>query len=84
MAGAATTLVAIFSIADLFDSVSVPAFLESEEWINLTIGTWSAICSWVLDFNDDTMGMQVHLVVGGGVVVTVAAAELWMMPHHSA
>lgn len=43
MAGNAISIVAIFSIADLFDSVSVPAFFESEEWINLTIGTWLAI-----------------------------------------
>jgi len=83
MAGAAISVVAIFSIADLFDSVSVPAFFESEEWINLTIGTWLAICPWVLNFNDDTMAMQVHLTVGV-VVATVAAVELWMMHHRPA
>jgi len=83
MAGTAIAIVAIFSIADLFDSVSVPAFFESEEWINLTIGTWLAICPWILNFNDDTMAMQVHLMVGV-VVATIAAVELWMMHHRPA
>ena len=83
MAGAAITIVAIFSIADLFDSVSVPTFFESEEWINLTIGSWLAIGPWILNFNDDIMAMQVHLVVGV-VVATIAAVELWMMHHHPA
>ena len=60
MAGAAIGVVAIFSIADLFDTVSIPAFFESEEWINLTIGSWLAICPWVLNFNDDTMMGQMQ------------------------
>ena len=81
MAGAALVIVAIFSIADLLDSVSVPAFFEQEEWINLTIGVWLAVCPWVLSFQADTMAMQVHLVVGV-VVATIAVVELWVL-HHS-
>jgi hypothetical protein len=83
MAGTAIAILAIFSIADLFDSVSIPTMFESEEWINLTIGTWLAICPWILNFNDDTMAMQVHLMVGV-VVATIAAVELWMMHHRPA
>ncbi|MBK5654032.1 MAG: SPW repeat protein, partial [Rhizobium sp.] len=83
MAGAAIGVVAIFSIADLFDTVSIPAFFESEEWINLTIGSWLAICPWVLNFNDDTMAMQVHLVVGI-VVAAIGAVELWVIHHRPA
>ena len=83
MAGAAISIIAIFSIADLFDSVSIPAFFESEEWINLTIGSWLAICPWVLNFNDDTMAMQVHLVVGI-VVAAIGAVELWVIHHRPA
>lgn len=81
MAGAAVGVVAIFSIADLLDSVSVPAFFEQEEWINLIIGVWLAVCPWVLSFQADTMAMQVHLVVGV-VVATIAVVELWVV-HHS-
>ena len=83
MAGSAIAIVAIFSIADLFDSVSIPTMFESEEWINLTIGSWLAICPWILNFNDDAMAMQVHLAVGV-VVATIAAVELWIMRHHPA
>ncbi|ACI94866.1 conserved hypothetical protein [Afipia carboxidovorans OM5] len=83
MAGATIITVAIFSLADLLDSVSIPAFFESEEWINLTIGSWLAVCPWVLSFNDDTMAMQVHLVVGI-VIATIAAVELWVLRHSPA
>jgi hypothetical protein len=81
MAGAAIGIVAIFSIADLFDAISIPTLFEQEEWINLTIGAWLAVCPWVLSFHADTMAMQVHLVVGV-VVATIAVAELWVL-HHS-
>ncbi|MBC9877676.1 SPW repeat protein [Bradyrhizobium sp. INPA01-394B] len=83
MAGATIITVAIFSLADLLDSVSIPAFFESEEWINLTIGSWLAVCPWVLSFNDDTMAMQVHLAVGI-VIATIAAVELWVLRHSPA
>ena len=81
MAGAALVIVAIFSIADLLDSVSFPAFFEQEEWITLTFGVGLAVCPWVLSFQADTMAMQVHLVVGV-VVATIAVVELWVL-HHS-
>ena len=83
MAGSAIAIVAIFSIADLFDSVSIPTMFESEEWINLTIGSWLTRCPWILNFNDDAVAMQVHLAVGV-VVATIAAVELWIMRHHPA
>ncbi|MFX8949698.1 SPW repeat protein, partial [Acinetobacter baumannii] len=67
----------------LFDSVSIPTMFESEEWINLTIGSWLAICPWILNFNDDVMAMQVHLAVGG-VLATIAAIELWIVNRHPA
>ena len=81
MAGAAIGIVAIFSIVDLFDAISIPTLFEQEEWINLTIGAWLAVCPWVLSFHADTMAMQVHLVVGV-VVATIAVAELWVLHHN--
>ena len=83
MAGTAIVVIALFSIADLFDSVSIPTMFESEEWINLTIGSWLAICPWILNFNDDVMAMQVHLAVGG-VLATIAAIELWIVNRYPA
>ncbi len=86
MAGAAIGIVAILSIADLFESVSIPDFFETEEWINLAIGLWLAVCPWVIGMQDETTAMEIHLVVGV-VVATIAAIELWVVhrtPPHAA
>ncbi|MCP9626510.1 SPW repeat protein [Rhodopseudomonas palustris] len=83
MAGTAILVIALFSIADLFDSVSIPTMFESEEWISLTIGSWLAICPWILNFNYDVMAMQVHLAMGG-VLATIAAIELWILNRYPA
>ncbi len=80
MAGTAIGVIAIFSIGDLFTSVSIPDFFETEEWLNLAIGLWLAACPWILGFHGDTMAMQVHLAVGL-VVATIAVVELWVMHH---
>lgn len=80
MAGTAIGIIAIFSIGDLFGSVSIPDFFETEEWLNLAIGLWLAVCPWILDFHGDTMAMQVHLAVGL-VVAAIAVVELWVMQH---
>ena len=78
MAGTAIVIVAILSIADLFDSVSIPGFFEEEEWINLAIGLWLAACPWIIGMLDDTTATQVHVTVGL-VVATIAALELWQV-----
>jgi len=68
------------SIGDLFASVTIPSFIETEEWLNLAIGLWLAACPWILGFHGDTMAMQVHLAVGL-VVAAIAVVELWVMHH---
>jgi len=87
IAGATIAIVAFASIVDLFESVSLPDFFETEEWINLTIGLWLAVCPWVIGMYDDTTATQVHLMVGL-VVATIAAVELWLVhgnpPNHTA
>ncbi|SRR6266851_8978733 len=80
IAGTAIAIIAIFSIGDLFGSISVPSFIETEEWLNLTIGLWLAVCPWILGFQGDTMAMQIHLVVGL-VIVAIAVVELWAIHH---
>src|SRR5437660_878538 len=67
MAGTAIALLALFAIIDFF---------ESEEWSNLVIGLWVAVCGWILGFGTDTTAMHVHLIVGLSVAA-LAAAELW-------
>ncbi len=78
MAGAAIGIVAILSIGDLFESISIPDFFETEEWINLAIGLWLAVCPWVIGMYDDTTATEVHLMVGLAVA-TIAAVELWLV-----
>ncbi len=81
MAGAAIGIVAILSIGDLFESISIPDFLETEEWINLVVGLWLAVCPWIIGMQGDAVATQVHLGVGL-VVATIAAVELWLV-HRS-
>jgi len=78
MAGAAIGIVAILSIGDLFESISIPDFFETEEWINLAIGLWLAVCPWVIGMYDDTTATEVHLMVGLAVAI-IAAVELWLV-----
>ena len=79
IAGTAIGIIAIF-IGDLFASVTIPSFIETEEWLNLAIGLWLAACPWILGFHGDTLAMQVHLAVGL-VVAAIAVVELWVMHH---
>lgn len=67
MAGTAIAVLALFAIVDFF---------ESEEWSNLAIGLWVAICGWIVGFGRDTAAMHVHFIVGLSVAA-LAAAELW-------
>ncbi len=86
LAGAAIGVVAILSIGDLFESVSIHGFFEEEEWINLAIGLWLVACPWIIGMNNDTTATRVHLVVGL-VVAAIAAVELWLVhraPPHAA
>jgi len=86
MAGATIGIVAMLSIGDLFEAISIPDFFETEEWINLAIGLWLAVCPWIIGMYGDTTATQVHLGVGL-VVATIAAVELWLVhrtPPHAA
>lgn len=78
MAGATIAIIAVYSIADLFGSVSGPEWFEQEEWINLAVGFWLMVCPWVLGFHADTIAKQVHFAVGL-VITVIAAIELWLL-----
>lgn len=80
IAGAAIFILAAFSMADLFETIPVLAVFESEEWINLTVGLWVAICPWILGFYEDANPRNVHFTIGL-VVALVAAVELWLLRH---
>lgn len=76
MAGAAIAVLAIASIVDVLEFVSISEFFDAEEWIMLAVGLWLAACPWLLRFHDDASAMVVHLVVGI-IIATIAAIELW-------
>jgi hypothetical protein len=78
MAGATIVIVAVSSIANLLESVSGPDWFTQEEWINLTIGLWLAVCPWVLGFHGDATARDVYFAVGLGIAV-IAAVELWLL-----
>ncbi|WP_230646668.1 MULTISPECIES: SPW repeat protein [unclassified Bradyrhizobium] len=80
MAGAAITILAMFSIADLFEAVPMPEIFEEEEWIILTIGLWIAICPWILGFHGDVSASNVHFAIGL-IIAGLAAVELWSLRH---
>lgn len=80
MAGATITILAAASIADALEFVAISEFFESEEWINLALGLWLAVCPWILMFHDDTGAMRVHFVIGL-MVAAIAAMELWVIRH---
>ena len=73
MAGVAISVLAFFAIVEYF---------ESEEWINLVIGLWVAVCGWIIGFGTDTGARRVHLLIGLAVAA-LAATELWRRhaPH---
>jgi hypothetical protein len=80
IAGTAIAILAIASIADVLEFVSISELFDEEEWIILAIGVWLAACPWILRFHEDVTAMQVHLVVGL-IIATIAAVELWLIRH---
>ncbi len=42
IAGTAIGIIAIFSIGDLFTSVTIPSFIETEEWLKISLSG----CGW--------------------------------------
>ncbi|WGS18692.1 MULTISPECIES: SPW repeat protein [unclassified Bradyrhizobium] len=80
IARAAIAILAVFSIVDLFEAVPIPEIFESEEWINLSVGLWVAVCPWVLGFHRDISARNVYFVIGL-IIAVIAAVELWLLRH---
>lgn len=80
MAGATIAIVAVLSIVNLFEFASDPEWFQQEEWINLVVGLWVAVCPWIIGFHQDTIAMDVHFAVGLAIAA-IAAVELWLLHH---
>ena len=55
---------------------ALAAFAVWEEWLNLVVGLWALVSSWVLGFQGTT-AMTVHVIIGAAAAI-LAAIELWM------
>jgi len=60
---------------------ALAAFAVWEEWLNLIVGLWTLISSWVLQFQGNHTATIVHVIVGAAVA-TLAAVEIWLMSQH--
>jgi hypothetical protein len=65
--GAAIALIAL---------VTLFAFHQAEEWINLALGVWAVIAPWALGFATVSTAATVH-VIAGLIVAVLAGISLW-------
>ena len=59
----------------LAEIVTLSVYRAWEEWINVILGAWLVICSWVLGISSSTV--RANLVVVGLLVLALAIYELW-------
>lgn len=59
---------------------AITYFAEWEEWIDLAVGGWILASPWTLNFPADSPQVKIHVLVGG-IVVVLAAVELWQEHH---
>jgi hypothetical protein len=55
-------------------------FSEWEEWVDLAVGAWILAAPWTLNFPAGSTQVKIH-VLAGGIVVILAAVELWKEHH---
>ena len=63
------------AVLALSSAVTIFAFAEWEEWINLLIGCWILASPWALNFRHTTAA-DISIVVGA-VVIYLSLLELW-------
>jgi hypothetical protein len=68
-------IIAVLAIAAL------AAFAIWEEWLNLIVGLWTLVSSWLLGFHGSTTAMRVAVVIGAAVAI-LAAIELWILSQN--
>jgi hypothetical protein len=59
----------------LAEVVTLSVYRAWEEWINVILGVWLVICSWVLGISSSAV--RANLVVVGLLVFALAIYELW-------
>jgi general stress protein CsbA len=64
--------IALIALGALF------AFREWEEWVNLALGVWAILASWLLGFATVAAALYAHVIIGL-IVGALAALDLWMI-----
>jgi ABC-type uncharacterized transport system permease subunit len=59
----------------LAEMMTLSVYRAWEEWINVILGAWLVICSWILGIGSSVV--RVNLIVVGLLVMTLAFYEIW-------
>jgi hypothetical protein len=59
----------------LAEVVTLSVYRAWEEWINVVIGAWLIVCSWVLGISSPAA--RLNLVIVGLLVAALALYEIW-------
>lgn len=68
-----------------FAIMTLSAFAEWEEWVNMVVGLWLIVSPWLLGFMANTHAMWTHVILG----ICTAAVSAWAVwdyrhPHSHA
>ncbi|MBD9373112.1 SPW repeat protein [Rhizobium sp. ARZ01] len=68
-----------------FAIMTLSAFAEWEEWVNMVVGLWLIVSPWLLGFMANTSAMWTHVILG----ICTAALSAWAVwdfrhPHSHA
>jgi|SRR5215467_125949 hypothetical protein len=55
--------------------ITLSVFQSWEEWINVILGAWLLVCSWVLDIG--ASAARTNFVIVGALVMALALYEIW-------
>ncbi len=64
----------------LTEIVTLTAFRDWEEWINVVLGAWLVVSPWVLGITAPVP--MANFVVVGLLVLVLALYEIWDVRHH--
>lgn len=68
--------VIVGSAVILLSAVAITHLEPWEEWLQIALGLWLIVSSWMLDYGDAHKALACH--VGLGLMITLlAASELW-------
>ena len=81
----AAALLFLGIVLGAFAIMTLSAFAEWEEWVNMVVGLWLIVSPWLLGFMANTSAMWTHVILG----ICTAAISAWAVwdyrhPHSHA